>query len=212
MKNSLLSIFCAIALATPAMADQIVATFIDGSAYDGSIEKFVVAKPSGDITTLAISDVCTIDVTTVDGTVKIETSSSNNSYLSVAKNSTFSIVPAEGVTLTAIDFISPSANYWSTITSETGTVTAVSDTESIWEGNAQSAISYTVGESKKGPNRFYYIVFTYTKSGAGVASIAVENDAPVKYYNLQGMEVVNPQAGSIVISKQGSTVKKVVVK
>lgn len=39
----------------------------------------------------------------------------------------------------------------------------------------------------------------------------VEN-APVKYFNLQGVEISNPEAGALVIVKQGSKVNKTIVK
>ncbi|MDE7412326.1 MAG: hypothetical protein K2N05_00865 [Muribaculaceae bacterium] len=46
---------------------------------------------------------------------------------------------------------------------------------------------------------------------AGVNDILVDNtNAPVKYYNLQGMEVNNPEAGQLVIKKQGNKVVKMI--
>lgn len=39
----------------------------------------------------------------------------------------------------------------------------------------------------------------------------VEN-APVRYFNLQGMEVANPEAGQLVIKKQGSKTTKLIVR
>lgn len=46
----------------------------------------------------------------------------------------------------------------------------------------------------------------------GVESIITDENAPVKYFNLQGMEVVNPEQGTIVIEKRGSKSVKRVVK
>jgi len=37
-------------------------------------------------------------------------------------------------------------------------------------------------------------------------------DAPVEYFNLQGVRVANPEAGQLVIKRQGSTVTKIVVR
>ncbi|MDE5807025.1 MAG: hypothetical protein K2H76_02845, partial [Muribaculaceae bacterium] len=46
---------------------------------------------------------------------------------------------------------------------------------------------------------------------AGVNDVVADDaNAPVKYFNLQGMEVANPEAGQIVIKKQGSKTVKVV--
>ncbi|MDE6409147.1 MAG: hypothetical protein K2K81_02735, partial [Muribaculaceae bacterium] len=48
---------------------------------------------------------------------------------------------------------------------------------------------------------------------SGVNDVLVDNtNAPVKYYNLQGMEVANPEAGQLVIKKQGSKSTKLIVK
>ncbi len=47
--------------------------------------------------------------------------------------------------------------------------------------------------------------------GSGVADIVVDENAPVEYYNLQGVRVANPEKG-IYIVKQGSKVTKQVIK
>lgn len=39
-----------------------------------------------------------------------------------------------------------------------------------------------------------------------------EEEAPVKYFNLQGMEVMNPEAGQILIVKKGNKVSKTILK
>lgn len=46
----------------------------------------------------------------------------------------------------------------------------------------------------------------------GIIEIAGEDNAPVEYFNLQGVRVANPAAGSLVIRRQGAQVAKVVVK
>lgn len=43
-------------------------------------------------------------------------------------------------------------------------------------------------------------------------SDAVDADAPVEYFNVQGVRVAQPAAGTIVIERRGSAVRKVVVK
>lgn len=47
---------------------------------------------------------------------------------------------------------------------------------------------------------------------SGVISIGSLDTPTVKYFNLQGVEVVNPAKGSIVIRKEGNTVNKIIVK
>ena len=49
------------------------------------------------------------------------------------------------------------------------------------------------------------------KDGAGVADITVDENAPVEYYNLQGVKVANPENG-VYIRRQGNNVTKVTVK
>lgn len=54
---------------------------------------------------------------------------------------------------------------------------------------------------------------TVTLDLSGVEGIHVDNsNAPVKYYNLQGVEVANPAKGQIVIKKQGNQTSKFIAK
>lgn len=46
----------------------------------------------------------------------------------------------------------------------------------------------------------------------GVKDITIDENAPVEYYNMQGMRVANPKAGQIVIARQGNKAVKMVVK
>ena len=50
-----------------------------------------------------------------------------------------------------------------------------------------------------------------SEGDAGVAGVIAEENAPVEYFNLQGVRVDNPSNG-IFIKRQGSKVSKVVVK
>lgn len=48
---------------------------------------------------------------------------------------------------------------------------------------------------------------------AGVENVTVsDSNAPVEYFNLQGVRVANPSAGQIVIKRQGNTVSKQVIR
>lgn len=47
---------------------------------------------------------------------------------------------------------------------------------------------------------------------AGISDIEFNENAPVRYYNLQGVEVVNPVKGQLVIKTQGNKAQKVIVK
>ena len=71
-----------------------------------------------------------------------------------------------------------------------------------------------------GSGKFYYGSFAESvlrfKEGATEGSVnGIVNDnvnAPVEYYNLQGVRVANPTAGQLIIKKQGTEVTKVLVK
>ena len=46
----------------------------------------------------------------------------------------------------------------------------------------------------------------------GIGSIGVDGNADVEYFNLQGVRVINPEPGQILIKRQGNTVTKEVVR
>ena len=46
--------------------------------------------------------------------------------------------------------------------------------------------------------------------GSGVATVGCDTDAPVEYYDMQGIKVDNPQRG-IYIVRRGTTVEKCVI-
>ena len=58
------------------------------------------------------------------------------------------------------------------------------------------------------------IILNDDDANAGVEEIVADSDvnAPVEYFNLQGVRVANPEAGQLVIKRQGKTVSKVIVR
>lgn len=83
--------------------------------------------------------------------------------------------------------------------------------------NAKDEYSYGDNTSKEKEDED---IITYKPARVGKASSAVENiftessadaDAPVEYYNIQGMRVINPAAG-IYIKKQSNKVSKVYIR
>lgn len=52
---------------------------------------------------------------------------------------------------------------------------------------------------------------TVTNKG-GVETVLGDNNAPVEYYNLQGIKVANPTRGNVYIRRQGSAVSKMIVR
>lgn len=87
-------------------------------------------------------------------------------------------------------------------TLEDGTLTV----ENMYFGSTESPLAYYwFGEDAP-------ITMLFTLHTDGVDDIAVDENAPVKYFNLQGMEIVNPAKGQVVIKTQGKKATKVVVK
>lgn len=58
-------------------------------------------------------------------------------------------------------------------------------------------------------NGFAYYLFAEEGFSAGIDEITADNNAPVEYFNIQGMRVANPENG-VFIRRQGSVVTKVV--
>ena len=86
----------------------------------------------------------------------------------------------------------------------TGTLTG----EGEWT-SAEATTSVTFSPSKA--SRINTIKVTY-KLTTGVAGIEADDNAPVEYFNLQGVRVANPASGNLYIVRQGSKVSKVIVK
>lgn len=90
----------------------------------------------------------------------------------------------------------------------------------VYNGEALSAAAIPAASSvaTNGENIVYQTVsadgvkISADIDAAGVEGIVVDStDAPVEYYNLQGIRVANPESG-VVIRRQGNKVQKVVVK
>ena len=50
---------------------------------------------------------------------------------------------------------------------------------------------------------------------AGVKNVAadlLDENAPVEYFNLQGIRVANPEAGQLLIKKQGAKAQKLIIR
>ena len=83
-------------------------------------------------------------------------------------------------------------------------VSQTKGTNGTWYTNAAPAVLAADTE--------YNLPTLYKKIGAGVANVAVaDENAPVEYFNLQGVRVANPENG-LYIRRQGNTVTNVLVK
>lgn len=52
----------------------------------------------------------------------------------------------------------------------------------------------------------------FTAGGLDNVSVSNDADAPAEFFNLQGVRVANPQAGQLVIKRQGATVTKMIAR
>lgn len=71
-------------------------------------------------------------------------------------------------------------------------------------------------DKSDGANNWRYICMQfnfdrYEGEGAAVAGVEADENAPVEYYNLQGVKVANPENG-IFVRRQGSKATKVIIK
>ncbi len=77
-----------------------------------------------------------------------------------------------------------------------------------------TSMSFTAGQDASNANYTGYLAHVYIfyrELGAGVADVMVDENAPVEYYNLQGVRVAAPENG-IFIRRQGNKVEKILVK
>lgn len=66
-----------------------------------------------------------------------------------------------------------------------------------------------LGGGVAGRNIALHNTFIYTPAPTGIDSVTIGDDAPVEYYNLQGVRVDNP-AGGLFIRRQGNKAEKVI--
>lgn len=135
--------------------------------------------------------------------VKITKIEFTNSSDALTHENTISALP-----LVPYPFEIDGANYGCEIVSGGGSI-AYGTPTSTWTGDTNEfVIRPNSGTSKQ--VRFAKIAVTYT-GGAGVNDIVMDENAPVEYFNMQGVKVANPENG-IYIKRQGSKVTKAIVK
>lgn len=69
----------------------------------------------------------------------------------------------------------------------------------------------TISKNATGDNPTITSITVYYSDKAGVEGVEADNNAPVEFFNLQGIRVANPENG-IFIRRQGNSVTKVLVK
>ena len=68
----------------------------------------------------------------------------------------------------------------------------------------------TTGQFSGNTNKAFTLIYTIDGE-SGIENIVNDADSETVYYNLQGLRVLNPTKGQIVITRKGSSVKKVMI-
>lgn len=89
--------------------------------------------------------------------------------------------------------------------------------ENIWFGDNMGPLTrygfLESGSVQDGTAVWYPLYLTITVPDMnGVNEIGMDSNAPVRYFNLQGVEVMNPAKGQVVIKSQGNKSSKFIVK
>ena len=80
-------------------------------------------------------------------------------------------------------------------------------TFAVTEGQDNTGKACDIELSYKGQTQVYHIAHT-----SGVEGIKVDNSVAAKYYNLQGMEVANPENGLYIVKRGNNVTKEMIVK
>ena len=118
------------------------------------------------------------------------------------KDNTFTVAADEGYNVTSIVF---EGSNITGLTVSSGTLSGTTWTA----GDAVGSVSFS--KEATGNNPTVKTMTVYYADAAGVEDVAVDTNAPVEYFNLQGVRVVNPENG-LFIRRQGNTVSKVVIR
>ena len=81
----------------------------------------------------------------------------------------------------------------------------------VWTPSQDTNVFFLENNAESGPVAFTYAKVVFSNTPTGIAGISSDVDAPVEYYNLNGVRVSEPADG-IFIRRQGSKVSKVVLK
>ncbi len=117
----------------------------------------------------------------------------------------------DGYKLTSIVFTQETGETRWGMTADKGTLTGkewTSASAARATGDEITSVEFTANSQ----SRFKTVTVNYEQTSTGVGSIAVDDEnAPVEYYNMQGIRVENPAAG-LYIRRQGNTASKVFIR
>lgn len=127
----------------------------------------------------------------------------------IYKNNTATIsANRNGYKLKSVTFKQRDTNWNAGNSADSGTLDG-----KVWTA-AEDAITTSVKFTFAGASRFNCIDVVYVEdenATSGIEEVGADENAPVEYFNLQGVRVANPEAG-IYVRRQGSKVEKVYIK
>ncbi len=127
----------------------------------------------------------------------------------IYKNNTATIsANRNGYKLKSVTFKQRDTNWNAGNSADSGTLDG-----KVWTAT-EDAITTSVKFTFAGASRFNCIDVVYVEdenATSGIEEVGADENAPVEYFNLQGVRVANPEAG-IYVRRQGSKVEKVYIK
>ena len=197
----------AMAATTVASADEVAALF--GKAeYSGDVTDRIMFSEIQCDTGYDIEGICSLKIDNINAKYVTFV---NNKFLHWYKSDCMTVTPEPGVTVRGIEFYCTTADYCHELTASVGI--ALPDTTipaTIWKGSMAEPFTLAADAAQL---RVSYAVIEYTSEGSSsidTVTCDCDPDAPVEYYNLQGVRVVNPSRG-IYIRRHGASVSKIFI-
>lgn len=231
MNRFLLCILCFFTFSFAAKADEMVVKFGPNNKYEANKEEAQETPIANKVEFTTVSEDVNDDVFTLPGLGSFTIAysgegdpkkcnisaggSGGNAHLAMFDGYDLNFKFNDGITVTKMIFTAATKTYTIYLNPSTGESVVNKDDKTVtWTGNATSSLDFHVVQyaSNQKQIRIMYIEITYTTGGStSVDEIAADENAPVEYFNLQGVRVANPENG-LYIRQQGTNVQKVLVK
>lgn len=122
------------------------------------------------------------------------------------KDNTITVSASGDYAITSVQFNGTNLANQSVVFSDNGTFSGTT-----WTANDEEGVtSFSITKTATGNNPTIKTMKVFYKESSMVEGVVVDENAPVEYYNLQGVRVNEPAQGTIVIRRQGTEVKKVI--
>lgn len=213
MKKILLSFLAVVGMAVTANAEKAILIFAKNENPDPQITN-VVKFDDETFTAPQVITIPGVGEVTLKGEGGCVYQTRNFLQLKGSVGSAIVVTPANGVTIEKMTLNCPTWKYGSDVTTNNGTYTQTTsaDTKSYWVGPTTTAVTFDCPGTSQKQTRFQYIIFEYTGTPTGIATVTVDGSGRVQYFDMQGNAVKEPVKGQPVIKKQGAKATKVIVK